>query len=326
MKALTAMLAGIAMTGAAALPAAAQEAASSLTVDGAGWRSGPPLEAARAGLSAAELDGMVYVAGGSGVVAPRADFEAYDAGLGRWLEVASMPVGLERMGMTAAAGRIWVAGGYSEESGSRPIAEMWSYDPEANVWQTEPPMPGAKASFALVSDGERLIAVGGENGAGGVFEFDLEARIWSAIEAPESVARRGGAAVMSDGKLWFIGGASQGAASAQVDVYDPVLDAWSRGPDLPAPRAGHAAAAHDGVIHVLGGRSESLTATLDTRLELRPGASSWTEARLTGPRTEAAAAVLGGDLMLIGGGAGAGFFAPFTAVNTVDILSPGGAD
>ena len=175
----TFLAAALVLAFSASAPAQQDEPASGLTLNGeTGWAPGPKLETARAGLGAVELDGLIYAAGGSGVVDPHADFAALDPDLDRWLELAALPQGLERMGVAAADGRIWVAGGYSAETGSEPSAAMWSYDPEANVWQSEPDMPGAKAAFALVSDGERLYAVGGEDGAPGVFEFDIEARIW----------------------------------------------------------------------------------------------------------------------------------------------------
>jgi hypothetical protein len=61
--------------------------------------------------------------------------------------------------------------------------------------------------------------------------------------------------------------------------------------------------------------------TLADHLALIDGA--WTErAAMPSARTEAAAATLDGEIWLIGGGAGSGFFAPFTAVETVDVIRP----
>ncbi|WP_158272157.1 Kelch repeat-containing protein [Marinicauda salina] len=295
-----------------------------LTMSGP-WRTGPALDMPRAGLSAATLDGRIFAAGGAGVVDPQDDFEAYEPDVNRWRPLSPMPVGLERFGMAAADGRLWVAGGYSAESGAEPIAEMWSYDPASDVWEAEPPLPGSKAAFSLLAADGRLFAVGGEDGAPGVFVFDLESRTWSAIAAPRETNRRGAGALVFDGALWLIGGASDGVATARVDIFDPEARAWRRGPDLPAPRAGHAAAAADGAIHVFGGRSSDMRRTLSDHLVLADDGSGWTEAPgLPVPRTEAAAATLDGEVFLIGGGAGAGFFAPFTAVDSVDIFSTGG--
>ncbi|KAA5801722.1 hypothetical protein F1654_12620 [Alkalicaulis satelles] len=297
-----------------------RELASPYTLSGP-WRPGPRLETARAGLAAVVHDGVIYAAGGTGLVEPRNDVEALDPADGVWRARAPLPQGLERFGMAAAHGRIWVAGGYSSESRSEPSAEVWSYDPESDVWQGEPAMPRAKASFSLLHVNGALYAVGGEHGSPGVYRFDLETREWSTLEAPESVGRRGAAAVVLDGAIWIVGGSRDGETSPGVDIFDAESATWTTGPDLPEPRAGHAMAAKNGAIHLLGGRSSDMRRTLRDHLILDPGAREWrTSSSLPGTRTEAAAVALGSEIWLIGGGAGAGFFAPFTSVDSVDVL------
>lgn len=285
------------------------------------WRQGPSLDNARAGLSAVEFGGNIYAAGGAGLVKPRDDFEVYALVTGRWRPLSPLPVGLERFGFAAGQERLWLAGGYSADSGTEPIADMWSYDPAEDVWQAETALPGPKAAFSLVALDGQLYAIGGEEGAAGVFVYDIEAKEWSAIDAPPETSRRGAAALVVDGQIWLIGGASSGDATARVDVFDPISGVWRIGPALPEPRAGHAVALHDGAIHVFGGRSADLRRTLDDMLVLELGSRTWQAGpRLMVPRTEAAAAAVGDEIFLIGGGAGSGFFAPFTAVDSVDVL------
>lgn len=285
------------------------------------WRQGPELDHARAGLNAVEFAGDIYAAGGAGLVNPRDDFEVYSAATGRWRPLSPLPVGLERFGFAAGAERLWLAGGYSATSGAAPTQEMWSYHPADDVWQAEPALPGPKAAFSLVALDGRLYAIGGEEGSPGVFVYDIEAGEWSAIDAPPETNRRGAAALVVDGEIWLIGGASGGEATPRVDAFDPESGVWRIGPALPEPRAGHAVALHDGAVHVFGGRSADLRRTLDDMLVLEAGSRQWeTGPRLLIPRTEAAAATIGDEIFLIGGGAGSGFFAPFTAVNSVDVL------
>ena len=285
------------------------------------WRAGPSLAHARAGLAAAVVDGRIYAAGGAGLVNPRDDFEVYDPATGRWSPRPALPEGLERFAMAEAGGRLYVAGGYSGDSGPSPVAAVWSYDPEANLWRSEPAMPGAKASFSMLSHGGLLYALGGEDGAPGMFVHDPETLEWSALPAPPAIDRRGAAAVTLNAEFWLIGGAKDGEGSARVDIYDPQSGEWRRGPDLPEPRAGHAAAVRDGALHVFGGRSADMRRTVQVHWVLEPGADAWREGpAMPGPRTEAAAVALDEEVWLIGGGAGSGFFAPFTAVDTVDVL------
>jgi N-acetylneuraminic acid mutarotase len=285
------------------------------------WRPGPRLETARAGLAGVVHGGVIYAAGGAGLVEPRNDFEALEPDDGAWRSRAPLALGLERFAMVSADGRIWVAGGYSSESRGAPIAEVWSYDPEADIWQGEPAMPGAKASFSLIEWEGRLYAVGGEDGATDMYVFDLNAREWSTLAAPLETSRRGAAAVRLNQEIWLTGGSRDGETSARVDIYDIEAGEWRQGPGLPQPRAGHAMVALNGAIHILGGRSSDMRQTLRDHLVLDAGASGWRQGvNLPASRTEAAAVALGGEIWLIGGGAGAGFFAPFTAVDTVDVL------
>lgn len=296
---------------------------SGLTLSGP-WRIGPRLAEARAGLSVAALEGRIYAAGGAGLVDPRDDLEVYDPGAGLWRALKPLPVGLERFAMTAAEGRLYIAGGYSGEQGAVPIDQVWSYDPEMDLWQGETALPGPKASFAMVALENALYALGGEDGAPGLFVFDLDTREWNAAEAPEVINRRGAAAVVIGSEIWLMGGVRDGQASARVDVYDTVSQSWREGPDLPEPRAGHAAAVVEGAIHIFGGRSADMRQTLSSHLSLEPQINAWvSEPDMPAARTEAGAASLENEVWLVGGGAGAGFFAPFTAVDAVDVFSPG---
>ncbi len=295
----------------------------SLALAGGDWRDGPSLLAPRSGLAAAELDGRIYAAGGAGLTQPRSEVEVYDPRIGDWRDVMPLPAGLERFGLTAANGRLYAAGGYAAREGVRPIADMWSFDPAGGVWQRETPMPGPKASFQLVATDTHLYALGGETGTPGLFVFDIEAREWETIDVSDDISRRGAAALMIEDRIYFLGGARRGMAAARVDIYDTQTGEWSRGTDMPTPRAGHAAAYIDGEIHIFGGRGANLSQTLSDHISYNVANDVWSvESELRTPRTDATAVSLDGEVYLVGGGAGGGFFAPFTAVDVTDIFVP----
>ncbi|MEO1038275.1 MAG: kelch repeat-containing protein [Pseudomonadota bacterium] len=297
--------------------------ASGLTLAGP-WRAGPSLHTPRAGLSAAILDGRIYAGGGAGVVSPRTDFEMYEASTGRWRALSPLPVGLERAAMTAADGSVWIAGGFSEDSGAEPITQMWRYSPETDAWEPAPPLPAPRSAFCLLSDETALYAVAGRQGPAGLFVFDLDAQSWTTRSAPPEVSRGGAACALLDGALYVMGGLLDGEATARVDVYDILQERWTQAQDLPAPRAGHAAVAIDGALHVFGGRDSTLSRTLRDQLVYVPQARAWREAEaMISARTEAGAVALDGQAWLIGGGSGAGVFAPFTALDSVAVYTPG---
>lgn len=312
---LAASFVGAALTG-AVTPSAAQSASQGR------WESTARLDAPRAGLAVAVLDGRLYAAGGSGLTEPRVEFEAYDAELERWMPERPLVLGLERFGMAAINGRIYAAGGYAlGDDGVGPTAGMWSWSPDGGVWQSEIAMPGPKADFNLIAAGDTLYAIGGTRDDGAIYAFDPEETEWRSIAAPAGAMRRGAAAVVVDGQVYVIGGSLDGVVTARVDVYDPQADSWQRAADLPEARSGVAAAYYQGRIHVFGGRAADNRTTLSAHSSLAPGDANWTgEPDLPSPRTSADAAVLGDGVYLVGGGSGGGFFAPFTALDATDIF------
>jgi len=305
------------------------------------WRRAQELPDARSGLAAVEMNGRIYAAGGSGLTEPNNTLEIFDPSTLQWMDATALPRGLERFGFAAVNGRLYAAGGYAASDRSRidgndltefrrpefeplrPSADMWSLDPLEGVWLRETPMPGPKASFQLVALGSLLYAIGGEDGSDGIFVFDPARRNWSTLPAPAEITRRGASAVVMNDRIYFIGGVDDGTVTGRVDIFDPASESWTIGPALPAPRAGHATAVLDGNIHVVGGRSESLSTTLSSHLRLDVEMGIWLEEpALESPRTDAAMVSINGELMVIGGGAGGGFFAPFTAIGATDIFTP----
>ncbi|WP_323761470.1 kelch repeat-containing protein [Maricaulis sp.] len=289
------------------------------------WESAARLDASRAGLSVAVYDGRIYAAGGSGLTDPRDEFESYDRELDRWFPETPLPRGLERFGMAMINDRIYVAGGYARgDDGVAPSAGVWSWSFAGNIWQSEAAMPAAKADMALLTVGSSLYAFGGLSDDGQAFVFDPEERSWDSLEIPEGVTRRGVSAAVLDGHVYLVGGRLGAETTTRVDVFDPLGGAWSRGPDLPSPRSGAAIAVLHGRIHLLGGRGPDGRETLQTHLSWQPGEDAWREeALLPAPRTGGGAAVLADEIYLVGGGAGGGFLAPFTALDTTDVYDPG---
>jgi len=288
--------------------------------DAPGWRAAAPLEEPRAGVAAAVADGLIYAVGGSGLLAPVEDVDAYDPADQTWFSLQPLPTALERMGVAALSGRVYAAGGYTEDSPTEPVARMWVYDIPEDAWAEAQPMPAPRANFSLVAADGRLFALGGTGeGAGAATVFDASKNGWRTIGPEPLEERRGATALALDGRIFVIGGLSGAEPLARVDIFDIETEAWTAGPALPGARYGHAAAVVDGRIHVAGGRDGS-NATLASHLVLDPAIGEWSEAAaLPAPRSAAAGAGLPGEFYVIGGGAGGGFFAPFTAMDSVDV-------
>ena len=106
------------------------------------------------------------------------------------------------------------------------------------------------------------------------------------------------------GTIWIFGGLVGGDATTSVEGYDPAIDTWKAGPDLPIVLHHEMAVAYNGELVVMGGwipRGPALTAvTSDRVFALRQG--RWVELpQLAHARAAAAAAVVGNRIVVVGG-------------------------
>ena len=128
---------------------------------GQGWSVGAPMPTCRSELGSAVLDGWVYVGGGLALSGSLADFQRYRPLLDRWERRAPLPGPLHHFGMAAAAGAVYVTGGYDSLRMRPRIRATWRYDPAAARWERMADMPGPRAAHAMVQLDGLLFVVGG---------------------------------------------------------------------------------------------------------------------------------------------------------------------
>jgi N-acetylneuraminic acid mutarotase len=110
----------------------------------------------------------------------------------------------------------------------------------------------------------------------------------------------------SDGKtVWFVGGYQgrhPGKVTAQVWQYDIAKDTWSRGVDLPEPRAGGALIYHEKRLHFFGGFADrNTTCTEHWTLSVSDDAKWEPVPAMPAPRGHMSAAVVGDTIYALGG-------------------------
>lgn len=126
---------------------------------------------------------------------------------------------------------------------------------------------------------------------------------WRSV-ANARVARQGVAATEADGTIWVFGGVGDGdRVSGRHEGYDPAIDSWKGGEDLPVPVQHAMAVTWQGTPVVLGGwRTEGADARVATEKVWRVVNSRWTELPpLLQPRAAATAAVVGDRIIVTGG-------------------------
>jgi serine/threonine protein kinase/N-acetylneuraminic acid mutarotase len=130
---------------------------------------------------------------------------------------------------------------------------------------------------------------------------------WRPI-ADARVARDAVAATDADGTIWVFGGMGpDNRVSGRHEGYDPAIDSWKGGEDLPVPVQHAMAVTWQGTPVVIGGwRTEGANPKVATERVWRVVNSRWTDLPpLLQPRAAAAAAVVG-DRIIVTGGVDAG--------------------
>jgi DNA-binding CsgD family transcriptional regulator/N-acetylneuraminic acid mutarotase len=136
----------------------------------------------------------------------------------------------------------------------------------------------------------------------------------SRAQMPTARARL--AVVAYEGQVYAIGGDTEDGVAGVVEVYDPVMDSWTRRANKPRPVRNIAAAVLGDRIYVPGGYDAMDQAIADLEV-YDPLTDSWTEAApLPSPLFAYAVAVADGKLYLFGGSDGMRY------VDTVLIYDP----
>ena len=271
------------------------------------WEGRAPMPTARSEISAALLDGRIYVAGGILPGRAMAAFEVYDPALDSWRALAPLPVARHHAPLAAAAGRVWLAGGYAGSFRDF-LSDLWSYDPATGAWSRHADMPSARAAHAMAEIGGKLYVVGGvAQRPESVWVYDPRSNTWDASAAPLPTQREHTAAAALGGKLYVIAGRWSRGNLAAAEVYDPARDAWSTLPNMPTVSGGLTASAVAGRIHVTGGEDLFSSRTFSAHHAYDPATNRWeTLAPLPTPRHGLASAGADGVFYVIGGATAAG--------------------
>ena len=208
---------------------------------------------------------------------------------GRWVARAPLPIPRSEMAWaTALNDRLHIVGGYGEGRVDRAYHHV--YDPGGDRWFDAAPLPRGANHVAVAADpglgaAGRVYALGGfieqnRNPDHNAYAYDAGSNRWDKI-APLTRPRGAAAAVMLGGKLHLIGGASEPtmerASVGWHEVYDPQADRWTQLKALPGARDHVGCVAHNGVIHVIGGRFNTFVYNTNLHHVYLPEKENWEE-------------------------------------------------
>ena len=291
--------------------------------DGTAWKRVSDLPTPREHLGMATDGTYAYVVGGRDLSSDKNSgaLERYDPKTDSWAALAAMPAPRGGVGAAVADGRLVVAGGEEPTSVDNSV---YAYDIASNTWSDLPPLPTGRHGLAVAAVDKTIYAIGGatqashtaSTGVGEALQIPPRrlqpAPVWRPMkDAP--VARQFTGTAVAGGKMWVLGGLTQDAATPAVYGYDPAIDTWTRGPDLPLQLHHLAAVTYRDELVVIGGwapANGNLSGLVSGKVfALRNGA--WVELPpLTHPRVAHAAAVVGDKIVVVGGQADNQLIAP----------------
>lgn len=225
------------------------------------------------------------------------------SGFGLWTAKAHMPYARTEVGVAQLQGRIYVIGGFGPAADERVVQV---YDIAADAWSLAAPLPVGLNHAGAVALGQKIYVIGGflENGGASAdcFAYDLASNRWNKIASLPSP--RGSPAVAAlDGLVHAVGGNDRGSITAH-DVYDPGRDVWTSRAPLPVGRDHLALVADpaDGKLYAFGGRIGTYAHNTDYAEAYDPANDTWVErSRMPTARSGIAAALVGGQIYVIGG-------------------------
>ena len=282
------------------------------------------------GAQGGAIDGILYVAGGSGSSSgPTANLEAYNPLTNTWSQKAPMNfVGVRGAG-AVVDGRLYMLGGcVNSDCGGGASNRLDVYDPQTDSWSAKAAMPTPRYNFGAVSFNGKIYAVGGFNACPPCFPqiatlevYDVATDAWT-TKTPMPTVREGLQLVAFGDKIYALGGcirtvpSSSCTATGVLEIYEPAKDRWTTGAPMPTARQNVGVVVLRGKLYAFGGYADGSTTVVH---EIYEQSKTWvTQAPMFQPGASMVAGVIASHIYAAGGAG----LAPGTAGAVLQIYQP----
>jgi len=273
---------------------------------GDSWQTKTPMPTPRGEVTAATVNGKIYVIGGQSYSAnfKFRTVEEYDPVTDTWTTKADMPTARCSLAAVELNGKIYALGGNG--SGSVHLNTVEEYDPATNKWTTKAGMIRSRHGLSAVTANGKIYAVGGISGTkvySSVEEYDPATNTWTErIVTPEVrfASRWFHASACIDGNIYLTGGYYDNSGNTDKTFkYNIAANSYTEMAKLPQGAEDLAAVSFGGKAYFMGGFFGKMLSALQV---FDPVKGSW-EQKTSMPtaRTGLAAAVAGGKIYAIGG-------------------------
>jgi N-acetylneuraminic acid mutarotase len=228
------------------------------------WRERALMPNVSSHAGAAVLGGKIYVVGGFVANvhygAHNRVFE-YDPAMDSWRAVAPMPTPRGSPAVVGLNGKLHAIGGRNFDGVTVNAHEI--YDPTTNMWTAAAPLPLARDHAGIAAVNGRVHVFGGRtagqaDNVGRHDVYDPRTNSWSEA-APLPTPRSAGVGAFIGGRIVYAGGeckdAAMGTTYDEVEMYNPMTNAWTKLPPMPSGRHAAAAVAVGAVMYIVGGNN-----------------------------------------------------------------------
>jgi N-acetylneuraminic acid mutarotase len=196
------------------------------------WKKGAPFPEPDEEFYGVAVNGKLYVIGGWGEGKARGANYEYEPATDKWTKKTSMPRPAHHAALATSNGKIYVCGGFVAPEKSplpigaawQPVDNVWEFDPATDSWKELAPLPRKCGAAVAVEVRGKIHLIGGVTTAEG-------------SKAPF---------------FTFMGPCN---VLSTNDVYDPATNKWESRKPMAVPRNHAFAAAVNGKIYVIGGRT-----------------------------------------------------------------------
>jgi N-acetylneuraminic acid mutarotase len=245
------------------------------------------------------------------------------AAAGGWVQRAPSGPVRQEVSYVKAGNKLYLTGGGTAHE---------AYNPATNTWTSVKPLPARLHHIQGVELGGKIYYIGGLAGwptphVSTVYIYDPAKDTFSQ-GAPMPRGRGAGGVAVHNGKIYYAGGLHNGSAVSWFDEYNPSTDTWRQLPNMPRAKDHFHAAVVNGKFFAIGGRNTAINATVAANDAFNFSTGKWSSNRAPLPtkRGGFAAAVLGDEILIIGGEGGNRTFATVEAYdvssNTWRTLAP----
>ncbi len=295
----------------------------------ASWEFAFPMGAARTqALVAQDTNGVVYVAGGTGLTGFVTDgvMRAYNPGTGTWATLSGMGYFVRgSSGGIGEDGRVYLISGW-RSSITAPTPRVQIYNITTDSWSLGTDIPNPVWEAKSFNTGDHFYVVGGEPLAGGVSGMVQIYNVttnswWTGTDMPDN--RTSGATVVYNGYGYYFGGVNESDdPMSTVFRYNIAADSWTQMAPIPAPMCAQTAIiGQDGLAYVFGGANEAFnlpTTTNGFGYAYNFASDSWTAiSDLNVPRAWLGAALYDNKVLAIGGNDNANVYASVESLDTL---------